>query len=261
MHRILLPGLLLVAALAQPAFSEEWTRNYSVSGRSTLRIETDDAGVQVRAGGSGQIEVRVTTKGFSIGHDDVRITDRQSGNRVELEVRMPNQWGSFGNRWVKVEVLVPRETDLDIHTGDGGVTVVGTKGDARLSTGDGGIHADDLDGNLEAKTGDGGVRVSGRFDVLNVKTGDGGIEASIAKGSRLSTAWQIRTGDGGVRVRVPSDLDAELDLRTGDGSVHLDLPLLVSGTQQKHWIRGKLNAGGPTFTIHTNDGSITVNRL
>jgi hypothetical protein len=69
----------------------------------------------------------------------------------------------------------------------------------------------------------------------------------------------VQTGDGSVRVSLPHDLAADLELHTGDGSINLSGPTLT-GSEMKngHDVRGKLNGGGSVLMIHTGDGSISL---
>jgi hypothetical protein len=245
------------------AMADEWSKKFNVSGRPELRVDANDGSVQIRTWDRKEIEARVSTVGWKLSPDEVRIIDRQMGDRVELEVRIPHHAFSlmFGRRSIRVEIQVPRELRSDIHTGDGAITIDGVHGETHLSTGDGHIEGEGLDGILEANTGDGKIRARGRFDLLNLHTGDGSIEADIASGSKMNSAWTVRTGDGHVTLRLPQNFSADLDVHTGDGHIQSDLPVTISGTHHEHELRGKMNAGGALFTIRTNDGSIRLERL
>jgi hypothetical protein len=61
-------------------------------------------------------------------------------------------------------------------------------------------------------------------------------------------------------MRLPADLNANVDAHTGDGSITCDIPIMVSGTLS-HTVRGKLNAGGGTLSITSGDGSIHLEKL
>jgi len=272
-------GLLLLPAL--PAVGDEWTHQYQLKGRPELRVTTDDGSVQIETSDRREIGARVTTRGWRIAPDEVTITETQTGDRVEIEVKVPHErWGmNFGHRDIKVALQVPREADLDIRTGDGSVSVPpvsgnvriftgdgsitadGLQGDIRLHTGDGSIRATGLQGRLEADTGDGHMDVRGRFDVLELRTGDGGIEAEVERGSKVSGAWSLRSGDGGITLRLPEDLSADLDVHTGDGHITLDFPVTVAGSISTSTVRGKLGAGGPPLRVQTGDGSIHLQKL
>jgi hypothetical protein len=47
-----------------------------------------------------------------------------------------------------------------------------------------------------------------------------------------------------------------IDASTGDGHVSSDIPITMDGIMSKSSVRGKMNGGGSTLTIHTGDGSI-----
>jgi DUF4097 and DUF4098 domain-containing protein YvlB len=263
MFKALLQVSLAGALLSTTLLADDWSKKFTISGHPELRIDTNDGAVIIRTWDRKEIEARVTTVGWKIGSGEVTVVDHQTGDRVELEVRIPhrNFEISFGHRSVRIELEVPREIRTDIHTGDGGITVDGLHGETRLSTGDGHIEAERLDGTLDAQTGDGRLHVRGRFDLLNLHTGDGSIEAEIESGSKISSEWRVRTGDGHVTLRVPSNFAADLDVHTGDGHIDSDLPVTISGSRRDNELRGKLNAGGPPLVVRTNDGSIRLERL
>jgi len=117
-----------------------------------------------------------------------------------------------------------------------------------------------LDGKVEADSGDGHIRLVGRFEALNVKTGDGSVDTRVLPGSKMATSWTLRTGDGSVDIALPPDFQADINATTGDGHISLGIPVTVEGTFSKSEIRGKMNGGGQTLTIHTGDGSIRLSK-
>jgi DUF4097 and DUF4098 domain-containing protein YvlB len=265
MVRVLLQVSLAGALLNGALWADDWSKKFTVSGRPDLRVDANDGSVTIRTWDRKEIEARVTTIGWKIAPGEVTVVDHQTGDRVELEVRIPHRGFTvnFGinHRSVRVELEVPRDLRSDIHTGDGSITVDGLHGETRLSTGDGHIEADRLDGTLDAQTGDGRLRARGRFDLLNLHTGDGSIEAEIENGSKISSEWRVRTGDGHVTLRLPASFSADIDVHTGDGHIESDLPVTISGFKRDNELRGKLNAGGPPLVVRTNDGSIRLERL
>jgi len=152
----------------------------------------------------------------------------------------------------------PRSGDIRIHTADGPITATGLKGEISLETNDGRVNATGLDGNVRIRSGDGHLVVSGRFDRLDLTSGDGGIEARVEPGSRVTTGWMVRTGDGRVHLNVPTNLKADLDVHTGDGGITLDLPIQITGRITRSTVLGSMNGGGPAITIRSGDGSITI---
>jgi len=275
--------LLSAAIVAAPARADEWSKSYTVSGRATLHVSTDDGNVTIVSADQNTIDARVITSGYKIGPHDVRIEESQNGNQVTLNVKTPHTgWSLFqfnGHKSVQVELRVPRELDIEAHTGDGNVstqgmsgqihidtgdgnvTADGLKGDIRFHTGDGNIQASNLDGSVSADTGDGNLVLKGRFDSLNLKSGDGNVEVQAGPGSKTGSGWTMQSGDGQITLRVPGDFHADLDAHTGDGNITLDMPVSVEGSLSRSSIRGKMNGGGGLVKINTGDGSIHVTRL
>jgi hypothetical protein len=240
-------------------FAGEWSKSYGVGGSPELIVRCGDANVDLRAGSAGRVDARLTTKGWEVRPGEVEVIEHQTGDRVDIEVRVPKaqNWNWSGNRSMKLEVTVPSEARVHINTGDGNVSASGVSGDLVFQTGDGNIVANSIGGKLEASTGDGNVRIAGRFDAVAVTTGDGNVDLAAAPGSTAASSWRMRTGDGNVKVAVPDDMKADFDLSSGDGHVTSDLPLSLSpGKIGGNQLRGKLNGGGSVLTIRTNDGNI-----
>jgi hypothetical protein len=288
----------LLAASAVAARAEEVVKPFTVSGRANVHVETNDGSVRVSTGDSKQVEFRVEYHGYELGKN-LHIDAHQEGDKVELIARISGHWGiSWGHntRGLHIEVRMPREGDLDVHSGDGSVqaesingrvkvytgdgsvkanslsgnidlhtndgsiTVDNLKGDIRLHTGDGSIEGRDLDGTVDADSGDGHIRIAGRFEGLNVKTGDGSVDTRVLPGSTMKSSWSIRTGDGSVDIVLPSDFQTNIDASTGDGHISLGVPVTVEGTFSNSQIHGKMNGGGQALTIHTGDGSIRLSK-
>jgi DUF4097 and DUF4098 domain-containing protein YvlB len=253
-------GLLLVASVAS---AEEWKRNFTVGAHPQLRVQTNDARIEVHGTAGNTISARVVADGWHIGPGELSVNAQQSGDSIFLQVKIPDRLihFNFGNRSVRIEVSVPQATALDLSSADGSLLVSGVKSEARLVTSDGSIHVDNFDGNLHARTSDGGVEVAGRFDLLDLNTSDGHISADVWKGSRMNGGWNLRTSDGSITLRLADDLSAYLDAWTSDGHIDLQLPVEVSGRAEKNRVCGKIHGGGPTLQVHTSDGSITLRSL
>ncbi len=252
--------LLCFLAFALSASADEWTKTYQVGNNPTLRVDTNDASIEVTRGVSNTISARIIADGYTVGNSGVRVTERQDADKVELQVHVPNQWGIHFNmhQGVRVEVQVPPQAALDLHSGDGHILVNGISGQARLDTGDGHITVQNFNGALHGHTGDGHMSIDGVFTDLDLRSGDGHIDLAVRPGSKINNGWLIHTSDGRVEAKLPEDLACELYAHTGDGHIQLDMPVTVSGSIEHTRVRGKLNGGGPLLEITTGDGSIRI---
>ena len=253
---------LFLIAMALPAHAEQWSKTYNISGKPDLRVETSDANIRVETWNQNSIEATVITTRYKIGEGGLQIDQHQTGDTVEITVRYPHHAFNFdvGNHRVDVNIHMPREGKVDLHTGDGKIEISNFKGEMNLRSGDGSQNIEGVDGKLRASTGDGHINADGRFDELELKTGDGHVEARAASGSAVAGEWRVETGDGNVTLEVPGNLAADVALHTGDGHIDLDLPVMTEGKLKQNEIHGKLNGGGNLMTIHTGDGSIHLRK-
>ncbi len=161
MRKSFLLFLLCFSVFSLSAFAEEWNKSYQVGDKPSLRVDTNDASVEISRGASRTVAVRVIADGYSFGGGGVRVTERQDADKVDLQVHVPNSWGIHisSHRGVRIEVQVPSDTALDLHSGDGHIRVDGTAGQARLDTGDGHIEVLNFNGALNAHTGDGSMTI------------------------------------------------------------------------------------------------------
>jgi len=248
--------------LSAAAWGEEWNKSFPISGRAELRVETSDAAIHVDTWDEKKIEAHITSTKWGFGQGGIEVKEHQSGDAVELEVRFPHgiHIMSIGDRRTIIEIHMPREGKVRLHTGDGEIRLRDMKGQMDLESGDGRVEAEGVDGALRAHSGDAHVRVRGRFDTLDISTSDGRIEAEALAGSSVGPGWNVSTGDGGVSVTIPENFAADLSLHTGDGHITLDLPVTVQGKYDSNSIHGKLNGGGGLLNIHTGDGSIRLGK-
>src|ERR1700735_1650070 len=227
MNRTVLAGTFLpwlaLAAAATPARADDWSKTYQISGRADLRVSTDDGDVTIVGSDQKQIDAHVTTEGYKIASNEVRIEESQNGDHVVISVKLPHMnWSFWGSKHksVKVELHVPRELELDVQTSDGNVVAQNVAGRIHFNTGDGNVTATGVHGDIH-----------------------------------------LRSGDGHINSRLPGDLNADVEAHTGDGSITVNLPLTVSGSLSHSSVHGKLNAGGGTLSITSGDGSIHLAKL
>lgn len=257
MNRKYLPaiGILFAGSLC----GATWNKHWDVGERPELRVHSDDASIEVEGTEGSRVDAVLTTRGYPIGNDGVRVEEHQQGNTLDLEIRVPHMAFNFGERSVKLTLRVPRRIRVDIHTNDGSIHVGDLTGNLHIETGDGSVHGDRLDGTVWTRTGDGSVHLVGRFDDLQLETQDGSVEVNVASGSKLIAGWRVETGDGSVQVGLPQDLAASLELRTGDGHIDVDSSLKAANTNRsEREVRSQINGGGPTLVVRTGDGSITI---
>jgi hypothetical protein len=151
---------------------------------------------------------------------------------------------SSGENWsVTYYVTVPHSTNLDLATVNGPASVADVAGQIRIETRNGPLRLENLAGDVHARTRNGPLTV-----VLDGRHWDGaGLDAE--------------TVNGPVRLTVPDNYSATLELGTDNGPMSLAsaLPLTVVGD-----LRGRfttmLGDGGTRVRVVTSNGPFSVHR-
>jgi DUF4097 and DUF4098 domain-containing protein YvlB len=264
MRNISLHLFVVVLTLTALAQADDWSKVYDLTGKPELRVDTQDANVRIEVWDQNKIEARVTTRGWHIGNGGLEIVEHQQGDAVDIQLRETRHSHisiSIEIRHTELEIHMPRSAKVHVHSVDGAVMARGLEGQLDFSTSDGRVEIEDVDGSLHAHTSDGSLRVSGRFDMLDVGTSDGRVQVEARPGSQLREPWDVRSSDGSVALRIPGDLAADIELHTSDGSITTNIPIVVEGSFGRHDVHGKLNGGGNRLTVHTSDGSVTLDKV
>jgi hypothetical protein len=179
------------------------------------------------------------------------VTIEEENNRVEIV-------SPAGNRPVRLEIQVPRKTNLELSTVNAGnIEVVGVEGELELGNVNGTIELTDVSGAVVAHT------VNGRV---------------LATLSRVTPdkPMAFTSLNGVVDVTLPAAIKANFKLRTDNGSAYTDFDMQMlpqTGTiEDTHredgryrinvnkMIYGAVNGGGPDIEMRTFNGSIYLRK-
>jgi DUF4097 and DUF4098 domain-containing protein YvlB len=281
-----LAAVTAIALTASAQTDNHWDKTYTVSAQPTLSVATGDSNLNITSCGACQtvkIHVDATNRKLS----DYRLEEDKSGNTIHFSLKEKIHVGvHFSVNWnphssVSVQVETPANLTLHAETSDGNLnasglrgaislrsadghqTIADVSGTLNVQSSDGSVELHNIAGTLDAHTSDGNLNVSGKLDSMNIHTSDGSLTLELASGTTLKADSTLRSSDGSITVRLPKDLSANLDISTSDGKIDSSLPLTLDGFHggSGNSIKGKLNAGGALFTIHSSDGSVHLSSL
>ena len=266
-------------------------KRFTLTGAPDLNIRTFDGSIQLKSWDRNEVLVEIERRGPDAQTAEALVVNAtQDGNRILVEAPGPRDRdnrihiGSWQSPSVSLVVTAPRKLNAEVRTGDGSIDADDLAGTIALNSGDGSIQARRVEGNLRARTGDGSIgitaavgrveadsgdgsiEVSGRLEALDVRTGDGAVRLDLSDGSVLKTDWNVNTGDGSITLRLPANLDAEIDAHTGDGGVHASGVDGVTASRNddddddRGSLRGRVGKGGRTLRLRSGDGSIDISR-
>jgi DUF4097 and DUF4098 domain-containing protein YvlB len=119
------------------------------------------------------------------------------------------------------------------------------------------LNASELMGPVILKTADKNItldRIQGSVDVSNR---NGSVELTNAA---PLDAISIQNQHGSVDLGVPGSVGFQLNAKTRNGDMENDFGLTPEVNDEVHTLQGRVGSGGPTVTIATTDGDVTVRR-
>lgn len=254
---------------------ETETRTVAVEHRSgPIDVATENGAVVVRAR-PGATEVTINAEVRARTQErlaqTVVVAERTGEGALRLRVRWPEE-RRYGNEGVSFDIALPDATGATIDTKNGRIEIVGLSGEARLTTSNGRIMVEDHRGSVFATTSNGRIEVEGVQGSATLRTTNGrvvaedvrgGIEARTSNGAvdiRLHPGnpgpVKASTSNGAISFKAGRGLAATLDLSTSNGKI-----VVRKGGETmefKKTARVEINGGGPTGTLSTSNGSITV---
>jgi hypothetical protein len=202
-----------------------------------------NGGIQVEGWSRDAVEVRA--KVWANARSEERA--RELADEVVVELRDGRLYADgprtgrnegWGVSW---EIMVPRDTDLDLETQNGGIGVADVAGRIDFRALNGGVHLTGVGGDVVGRTTNGGLHVE-----LDGRRWDG-------------EGLDVETTNGGVTLRVPSDYSARLETGTVNGGIDIEFPVTVQGRIGRR-LTTTLGEGGPMVRAVTTNGGVRIVR-
>lgn len=216
-------------------------REYTLESGNRVHVNAEpNGGIRVEAWDRNEISLRARVQAWSRRGDpreiaqSIRIDTRNTIAADGPTTRRREGWS------VSYRLMVPRETDLDLESLNGGLHVLGVHGTMQLETLNGGIRLEDVGGDVRGETTNGGLEVR-----LSGTQWEGG-------------ALDLRTTNGGVTLRIPEGFRADLEAGTVNGSINSDFPITLRGRVRTHRVNTQLNGGGPLIRVSTTNGGVRI---
>ncbi len=191
-------------------------------------------GTEVRASSvSGEIVIRGTAGEVSAHAVSGDIEVRDAGDRVEIE------------------------------SVSGDVKASKLRGRIRASSVSGNLTAEDISGDLNGKTVSGDVLLRGTLTGADIESVSGTID--FAGDLSRDGSFSVNTHSGDIRLTLPANIGATLDLQTFSGSVRTGYPITLQPGEQSIGRRNRrqrfdVNGGGARLNLQTFSGDIILDK-
>jgi hypothetical protein len=215
---------------------EETTeQTFTVGEMPTLEVDNFAGNITIRSGESGQMRATVTKRANNtnrLEQIEVDLIEQDDGLRIETSQPRPMP----GYMAVDIEILVPDDTQVDVSDGAGNVRINGVRGGIRAFSGAGNVRVEGATGPVSLETG------AGQIDYEGEPEGD----------------CTFQNGAGSITLRLPSDVNANVELTTGVGNIDLG-GFDVDGQVSRTEVDGVIGTGeDATIDAHAGAGSITL---
>jgi DUF4097 and DUF4098 domain-containing protein YvlB len=204
-------------------------RNGGASVKGWLR---NDVLVRARIEASGETEGAAAILASRVSVDS-------SGG--EVRATGPESAGNSG--WsVSFEIFVPQNSNLNLKSHNGGLTISDVRGQ---------IH---FEGN------NGGVRLNRVAGDVTGATVNGGIQVELAGAAWDGRQLDVSTRNGGVTLLMPSQYSAHIQAETQMGGIHSDFPVAIDNARPRR-LDFNLGSGGPLIHVATANGGVSLKRV
>jgi hypothetical protein len=243
LFRLSVVSAIISLAFAVTASAQDFEKSYRISAGGQVSIANVSGDVIVTAYDGDAIIVRGIKKGRD--RDRVEIEDRSSDGRVDVRARYPKECNCDAS--IRFEVRVPRSLSYNFDS------ITSVSGDVDVSGVTGRLRASAVSGDVKVKN------VSGSASVESV-SGDVEVEVDRLDGS---DDMKFSSVSGDVIVRMPSSLDADIDISSLSGSIKTDFPIEVR--EERHgtrtYARGRLGSGSRRVNMSSVSGDLSLNHF
>ena len=249
--------ILVLSLFAQAVFAstakETVKKTISFAPGGYLSLSNTNGDVEIVAWERDEVEITAYKEVKSADREtaeklleklNVDIREREGEIVIETDYPRGSSNGSFfgwlfgagGNSFsVQYEIKVPGSIDLNIETTNGNVQIEGVDGRLRLESTNGQISGREIQGLTRCKTTNGTIN----------------IEFSGIRGDDKMT---FKSTNGSIKLYLPDDFSADVDLKTTNGRISSDFPL--DGRESRTHFSGVIGDKRNELSCTTTNGNI-----
>ncbi len=242
------------------------TRTFALNGQGLLVVDEISGNVHIHPGNTNQIVVRGSEHAYGLASvvNNLQVQYTQSGHTITVSTS--EGWALVGDGGLTLDITVPANTGITIHSSSADATIDGitesinassssgnldlnnTSGSLNLSTSSGDISMNDEHGEVSAHTTSGNISVNGLSGSADLSTSSGDItleRAQISGQDHLQTtsgninfsgtldprgSYQMNTSSGNITLNLPAGSSFQLAISSSSGELHNDFAATQVGS-------------------------------
>jgi lia operon protein LiaG len=246
--------------------TETRDNSFTVNGTAKLVVQSENGKIEVNAGTDDEVRVQATLRG--INAIDYEVS--QDGNTITVVAEITGWWSTAG---VDITITAPINTDVELATSNGMISLSGIEGTGTLSTSNGNIVLENVKGDFEGSTSNGAIEIdtvegtgflrtsNGKLDIqrftgeVDAQTSNGRI--SFSGNMTAGVSNRLVTSNGDVDVELLGTPSVNLDASTSNGDITCEFPITATTTSDEHLV-GTIGEGEADLYITTSNGDVTI---
>jgi hypothetical protein len=249
---------LLCLCLGATVVAQDFRKTYELGSGGSIRVGNVSGDVNV-AGYAGET---IQIVGYKEGRDQDKlwVEDTSTAGAVNVKVRYPENCNCQAS--IRFEVKVPQNGNYrfeKISSVSGSVEVTNVSGELNASSVSGNVSVKNINGPVKANSVSGNVEVGHVNGVASAKSTSGNVEVEVVQ---LNGAQDMDFGSvsGDVRVKLPSNLDADVRMSTMSGGLKTDFPLTIEQPEHGPGKRatGKVGGGSRQLKLSSVSGNVSL---
>jgi len=250
--------IVVLAMVAVAVQAQDFTRSYQKGAGATVSVRTVSGNVKV----TGYAGDAIVVVGHKEGRDRelVQIQDRSTASKVDVTVNYPDNCNCDAT--VHFEVQVPRSIRYQFDSFasvSGDVQVANVAGDLRARSVSGTVTVKDASGKVDASSTSGNVVVEEAAGTVSAKSTSGEVRVGITR-LEGTDRMDFTSVSGSVSVRLPSNLDADVEMSVMSGDLKTDFALQIEdrGTGPGRRAHGQVGNGSRKLRLSSVSGDVSL---
>ena len=255
--------------------------NYELSVPSKLRVSTHVGAINIIPSESNEIEVfyiaKKNNKIISINKDDIQkkgilLNVKQDKNSLEIKVNYPENYFklNFSDQiHVNFKIHVPKETECDLITDNGNISIQGLKSNQECTTDDGDINISEVSGNINIKDSDSNIKISKIIGSISANVSDAIVHIEEIEGSVYVSAsdesMYLKNINGKVNCKASEgnieliNVNGEITAKTSEGHIlFTNLSGSLNAYSMDGDVKGNILELKEPVTIEAGSGDIDI---
>lgn len=252
---------VLCAAWAVAAQAQDFRQSFNLAPGGSITIKNVSGDINISGYDGAAVEVTAYKEGRD--RDRVSVENLSTANRVSLRADYEDHCNCDAS--LRFEVRVPRSVRFNfdkISTASGDLKAEEITGSVEMQTASGDVTLSGVSGEIRASSASGTVKVRDAAGNVNASSASGDVDVEL---TRVEGEGDMRfsTASGNVHVRLPSSIDARVEMSTVSGSLETDLPIEVRKDQYGpgRRARGQLGGGSRLLKISSASGDVSLKSL